>query len=590
MQNKEVEIDNNLFLKNELDANRLVSKLLCFYLIILTLLVPLNQLKSLLYFGDFIIELPIAAIICIIPIVVFYVLKNNTTWMKYLLLFSLVFVGALADGFFSYYAWIFMICPVFISSRYFSRNFTIIVAVFTLVLYFLVNVICFYSELKFEPFSYYRGNLLSFGHYETFGAYLAMHYFIKSFFFIIPAVISVIHAKNGRQLVRNQANISSQVSEIQFEFATAEKVQQHLLPNVENLSDIDSIDLSVIMKPAKQTAGDFYDFFKINDNTLAILIADVSDKGLPAAMFMMEVKQILQTLCIATKDIQSAVSSTNAAVCKQNVDCMFVTVWIGFLDITTGKCSYINAGHVPPIIIDKNGRTRFVATDPQPFIGAIENVEYTVHTFDLLADETLFLYTDGVTDAINSQGERFETARLLSILKSPTNSARELCDNVISSVHDFTQQTEQFDDITLLALKNRKDRSKTEEKTIRATNENCAVINEWIHSNLQAYCKIEETNMLVLTAVDDILSNIVEHAYDNQEGDMTIRMNIDVSSIVLTFIDSGTKFNPLEVDTPDLNDRERVGGLGIHLIKNIMDDLRYEYVDNKNILTVVKRW
>lgn len=590
MLRKEAEIDNELFLKNELDTNKSVTKLLSFYVIVFCLLIPLSHFKGFLDFGDFLFEVPIATAICVIPIVGFYVLKNNTTWMKYLLIISLVVVGALADGFFSYYAWVLMICPVYISSRYYSVKFTIIISGITLVLYLLVSIFAYYGELTYFNFSNYRMRNLGFGHYNTMSSYLATHYFIKSFFYVIPMVISILHANNGRRMVRKQASVTNKVSEIQFEFSTAERVQQRVLPNVALLSDLDSLDVSAMMKPAKQTAGDFYDFFKVDDNTLAIIIADVSDKGLPAAMLMMEIKHVLQSLCMATKDLQCAVSQTNTTLCKQNVDSMFVTAWICFIDLPTGNCSYINAGHVPPIIVDKNGNIRFVESEPQPFIGAIDNIEYRVQTFGLSFDETLFLYTDGVTDAINSNGNRFETERLVSVLKCPTNSTRELCDNVIRAIRDFSNHIEQFDDITLLAIKNRKDNCKQEERTVPAIHENVATINEWIQTNLQAYCKIEESNMLVMSAVDDIISNIVDYAYENHDGSMTIRMNLDVSSVVLSFIDSGRQFNPLNVDTPDLNDTERVGGLGIHLIKNLMDDVRYEYVDNKNILTVVKRW
>lgn len=590
MRSKEAEIDNELFLKNELDTNKLVTRLLLFYIVIFCLLIPLSHFRGLFDFANFFIEIPIAATICVIPIGIFYLFKNNTTWMKYVLIFSLVIVGALTDGFFSYYAWVLMICPVFISSRYYSFKFTIVVAVFTLSLYFLVSISAFHSELKYIEFATYRMRNLGFGHYNTLGAYLATHYFIKAFFFLIPVLIAVVHAINGRQMVRKQANVTNKVSEIQFEFLTAEKVQKHVLPNVAMLSDLDSIDVSAVMKPAKQTAGDFYDFFKVDDNTLAIVIADVSDKGLPAAMLMMEIKHVLQSLCMATKDLRCAVSQTNTTLCQQNVDSMFVTAWICFIDLPTGNCSYINAGHVPPIIVDKNGNTRFVESEPQPFIGAVDNIEYRVQTFSLSFDETLFLYTDGVTDAINSKGNRFETERLVSVLKCPTNSTRELCDNVIRAIRDFSDHIEQFDDITLLAIKNRKDNCKQEERTVPAIHDSIATINEWIQTNLQAYCKIEESNMLVMSAVDDILSNIVDYAYENHDGYMTIRMNLDTSSVVLSFIDSGKQFNPLNVDSPDLNDMERIGGLGIYLIRNLMDDVRYEYVENKNILTVIKRW
>ncbi len=590
MRRKEAEIDNELFLKNELEANRLVTKLLMFYVVIFCLLIPLSHVKGLLDFDNFLLEIPIAAAVCIVPIAIFYVLKNNTTWMKYLLIFSLVIVGAIADVFFSYYAWILMICPVFISSRYYSVNFTTIVAVLTLVLYLIASIFAYYGELNTIGFSNYRNRNLGFGHYEDMTSYLATHYFIKSFFYVIPMVISILHANNGRRMVRKQASVTNKVSEIQFEFSTAEKVQQHVLPNVAILSDLDSLDVSAIMKPAKQTAGDFYDFFKVDDNTLAIIVADVSDKGLPAAMLMMEVKHVLHSLCMATKDLQCAVSQTNTTLCQQNVDSMFVTAWVGFIDLSVGICSYINAGHIPPIIVDKNGNTRFVEAEPQPIIGAVDNVEYAVNTFELLYDETLFLYTDGVTDALDSKGERYEFQRLLSVLKCPTNSTRELCENVIQSIRNFSQQTEQFDDITLLAIKNRKDTCKQDEKIVPAIPESVEKINDWILSNLQAYCKIEETNMLVMSAVDDILSNIVDYAYENHDGNMTIRMSLNSSSISLIFIDSGKEFNPLNSDSPDLNDMERIGGLGIYLIKNLMDDVRYEYVDNKNILTVVKRW
>jgi sigma-B regulation protein RsbU (phosphoserine phosphatase) len=219
----------------------------------------------------------------------------------------------------------------------------------------------------------------------------------------------------------------------------------------------DRSDFSIFasMDPAKEVGGDFYDFFLIDDNHLALLIADVSGKGVPAALFMMSSMILLKTRLMTEDNPAEVMRSVNEELCSNNVTKMFVTVWIGILDLRNGKMVCSNAGHEYPAKRTSDGQFQIVKDRHCPVLGAMEDIEYSDYILTLGKGDTIFVYTDGVPEADNPQGEFYGTDRMIDILNTNAQDAspEDIIHSVRKDVDRFASGSEQFDDITMLCLK-----------------------------------------------------------------------------------------------------------------------------------------
>ena len=207
------------------------------------------------------------------------------------------------------------------------------------------------------------------------------------------------------------------------------------------------------MEPAREVGGDFYDFFLIDEDHLCTLIADVSGKGIPAALFMMISKTILQSCAMLGRSVADILNKTNEALCSNNTVEMFVTVWVGVLEISTGKMTAANAGHEYPIIKHADGNFELLKDKHGFVIGGMAETKYHEYTIEFNPGDKLFIYTDGITEATNSDMKMFGIERLLLALnQSNDTSVKGLLTSVRSSIGDFVEEAEQFDDLTMLCL------------------------------------------------------------------------------------------------------------------------------------------
>jgi sigma-B regulation protein RsbU (phosphoserine phosphatase) len=207
------------------------------------------------------------------------------------------------------------------------------------------------------------------------------------------------------------------------------------------------------MQPARYIGGDFYDFFFIDGNTLALVMADVSDKGVPAALFMMVSRTLINSLAVDYKSPSVVLEKANNVMCQNNDSGMFVTVFLAFYDVASGRLTATNAGHSASIIIDPDGASREWATTHGAALGFMEDLPYKEETMDLEVGQTLFLYTDGVTEAMSPDKELFGQDKLRDLLKRKHDFKLDrLCSDIEISLSEF-QEGQQFDDITMLALK-----------------------------------------------------------------------------------------------------------------------------------------
>ena len=237
------------------------------------------------------------------------------------------------------------------------------------------------------------------------------------------------------------------------ELKTAGQIQESMLPHTfPPFPGRNDFEIFASMTPAREVGGDFYDFFLIDDDHLCMVMADVSGKGIPAALFMMTAKAVLQNSAIMGQSAAEILTSTNEALCANNQVEMFVTVWVGILDLRTGKVSAANAGHEYPAVM-KKGRFELLK-DPHGFVvGGMEGVRYREYEFELSPGDKLFLYTDGVPEATDANNNMFGTERMLEALnRCSSKPPKRILKEVRKSVDEFVKDAEQFDDLTMMCI------------------------------------------------------------------------------------------------------------------------------------------
>ena len=256
--------------------------------------------------------------------------------------------------------------------------------------------------------------------------------------------------------------ITAETERIGTELALATRIQAAMLPHVfPPFPSRQEFDIYASMDPAKEVGGDFYDFFLTDQDHLCMVMADVSGKGVPAALFMMAAKIILQSCAMLGGSPAQILTKTNEAICSNNQEEMFVTVWLGILEISTGKLTAANAGHEYPLICRAGGAYEIFKDRHGLVIGAMENVKYREYELQLQPGDRLFVYTDGVPEANNDRNELFGMERMLKALNADAASApEETLKSMRAAVDSFVQDAQQFDDLTMLCMEYRGQESK----------------------------------------------------------------------------------------------------------------------------------
>lgn len=256
------------------------------------------------------------------------------------------------------------------------------------------------------------------------------------------------------EYIRENAAITAEKERIGTELALASRIQEDMLPSTfPPFPDRSEIDLYATMKPAKDVGGDFYDFFKISENVVGLVMADVSGKGIPAALFMMMSKIMVQNFALTLGGPGEVLQKVNDQICTNQVEEMFVTVWLGFLDLRTGLLTAANAGHEYPILMAPGGEFELLRDKHGLVVGGMEGYPYREYQLKLEAGSRLFLYTDGLPEATDTENRMFGIERTLKSLNEVKNGTpREVLDHVTKSVADFVGSAPQFDDTTMLCL------------------------------------------------------------------------------------------------------------------------------------------
>ena len=263
-------------------------------------------------------------------------------------------------------------------------------------------------------------------------------------------------SKKTQQYIEDITEITKEKERVSTELNMAEQIQRSMLPHIfPAFPNRHEFDIYATMDPAKEVGGDFYDFFLIDDDHLCMVMADVSGKGIPAALFMMISKVILQSCAMLGKSAAEILNKTNEALCSSNQVEMFVTVWLGILEISTGKITAANAGHEYPAL-EQGGSYRLLKDIHGFVVGGMEGTKYKEYTIQMHPGDRLFLYTDGIPEASDSENHMFGSGRLLTVLnREPGASPERILKNVQSAVAQFVGNAEQFDDMTMLCFEYR---------------------------------------------------------------------------------------------------------------------------------------
>jgi sigma-B regulation protein RsbU (phosphoserine phosphatase) len=385
--------------------------------------------------------------------------------------------------------------------------------------------------------------------------------------------------------IANLTAVTAEKERIGAELDIAAKIQASMLPCIfPAFPDRAEFDIYASMLPAKEVGGDFYDFFLIDENTLAVVMADVSGKGVPAALFMVIAKTLIKNSAQSGKSPREVFETVNNTLCENNETNMFVTVFMGYFDIPTGKFTFVNAGHNPPLL-RSHETFDWLKTKPGFVIAGMEDMCYKQHEIILNPGDELLLYTDGLTEAANNENMLFGAPALLEAANSRQGlPLKEFTISIKREIDKFVEGAEQADDITMLALKYKG--PAMNELFIEATLENTGTVLDFIHERL-GDCPPKIQNQIGI-AVDEVFSNIARYAYNPETGGATVRIAVG-DDITIEFEDSGVAYNPLEEDDPDISlsagERE-IGGLGIFMVKKIMDSVDYQREGGKNILTI----
>ena len=286
---------------------------------------------------------------------------------------------------------------------------------------------------------------------ETHGLALGAMDFIKKPF--IPDVL-VLRVRHTIDLVRLQRNLEQENERIRSELAMASRIQSAMLPGIfPAFPERKEFDIYASMDPVRGVGGDFFDFFFIDRDRLCLLIADVSGKGIPAALFMMASKIILADNAKSGKSPAQILQDTNEAICANNPEEMFVTVWLGILDISTGLLTTANAGHEYPALMHADGQFELFRDRHGLVVGGMPGVKYHEHSLQMYPGSKLFVYTDGVPEATDAENALFGTTRMLEALNAHANeSPKQILHGVRQAVNEFVSDMEQFDDLTMMCL------------------------------------------------------------------------------------------------------------------------------------------
>ncbi len=392
-----------------------------------------------------------------------------------------------------------------------------------------------------------------------------------------------------------KAYIAEAAARIDQELEYAKEIQYSALPSTfPPYPEQNHFDIYAQMFTAKEVGGDFYDFYMLDDYTIAFLIADVSGKGIPAALFMMTAKTTIKDLAERGLPVNEILREANEKLCKGNKAGMFVTACMGILDLRTGKLQFSNAGHNPPLMKHKDGTFEYLRVKPGFVLAGMEGVHYRLNEYILHPGDRIFFYTDGVTEATSGEKKLYGEERLKDFLNTHNQmTSKELLHAVKSNIDFFVDRAPQFDDITMLMFDYFGGAAMKEERVFSADINALSEVQGFFEKLLEQLACPMKIQIAVSVAIEEIFVNIANYAYPTGNGKVAAGFTFEPESRIATFEfrDRGVPFDPLKQKEPDITlsaEKRAIGGLGILITRKTMDRVTYRYEGGENILTMQK--
>ena len=391
---------------------------------------------------------------------------------------------------------------------------------------------------------------------------------------------------------------TAQKASIDRDLRIASEIQMGMLPEeFPTKDDRDDVQLYASLTPAKEVGGDLFDFY-FRDEKLFFCIGDVSGKGVPASLFMAVTRSTFRTVSAHESMPDRILTTMNKTIADMNNTFMFVTLFVGVLDLPTGRLYYCNAGHDAPLLVGAG--VGELPCDTNIPVGFKPSWKYSLQEAQIFTGTTIFLFTDGLTEAVGGNKTMFQMERVNEVaaqaLSRGQQDPRQLISLMTDAVHQFVGDAEQSDDLTMMAIQYIKQQSDVRmRKSIVLPNDTQEVprLNAFVEEVCQSVGFDEMVTMQVKVAVEEAVVNVMKYAYPpGQHGDVTIEAASNDVRLKFTIIDSGKPFDPTvhaEVDTTLSAKQRNIGGLGIHIMRQNMDSINYERMDNLNVLTLRKK-
>jgi len=403
------------------------------------------------------------------------------------------------------------------------------------------------------------------------------------------------------QYIDNLQEATAAREKMEGELSVAHDIQMGLVPK--NFPERDDWDLAAILNPARAVGGDLYDFYFLDDDHLFIAIGDVSGKGVPASLLMVNARALFRSRISLRVPINQSVYEINKELCRENPNQMFITFIAGVIDLKNGSLTYCNAGHNPPFLVRPGGKAEKLREVHGIPLGIFEHATYGSGTVLFKHGDAFLMYTDGVTEAINREGGFYGDRPMLEIVsRNPDLCPSELVGLLEADVLGFMKGVEQSDDISILVVKSKLQEgegTKAENmKQIRLLNK-LGELNTLV-AYLEQVCEEWEippkVTMELNLILEELFTNVVFYAFDDgSDHEIVITFSrVAANSVQVIIEDDGREFNLLEKDTSETVghsiEERQIGGLGIHFVKQLVNEIRYERRDGKNIVLLIRNY
>ena len=391
---------------------------------------------------------------------------------------------------------------------------------------------------------------------------------------------------------------TSQKAYIESELHVASTIQMGMLPKIFPAPpEREDIEIYASLTPAKEVGGDLFDFY-IRDEKLFFCIGDVSGKGVPASLFMAVTRSIFRTVSAQESMPDGIVKALNNTINEMNETNMFVTLFVGVLDLPTGHLRYCNAGHDAPILAGINVDS--LPVDSNLPIGVMSDWQYTLQDTQIFSDTTIFLYTDGLTEAEDISHAQFQMDRINEVMAKAHadqhQAPKQIIQRMTEAVHKFVGDAEQSDDLTMLAIRYMPQHFESllsESLTIKNNIEEVPKVSSFMKMVSDKLDIDSSLAVQLQLAVEEAVVNVINYAYPKgNEGDIIVKATADRQSVRFQIIDNGIPFDPTiqkKADTTLSAEDRQIGGLGILLVRELMGAINYERTENQNLLTLVKK-